>query len=144
MQDRKEPQLPDVSGVCFCPTQLARKLCGSLAKRWNVGTSTFNRNGMPSTAFACGAAPAISQTADDIAPPAGRICASIDASLFDDIPAFVPLGEWTPETILEFLPDGAPGLDGHVYEWLHTLSVDSLARLVQLLNLADAGSLPAF
>ena len=69
---------------------------------------------------------------------------SIDLSLFDNLPVYVPPASWSVEDIFEFMPNGSSGIDGQSVEWLSSLSYDALIALVSLLDLADAGYLPTF
>ena len=75
------------------------------------------------------------------APPPALQRPPIDFSLLPDLPAFERPGPWTPEHVLEFLPDGACGLDGHEGQWLAALHYDSLVRLARLLDAAGEGRL---
>eukprot|EP00959_Pyramimonas_sp_CCMP1952_P359573 7529519-Pyramimonas_sp.AAC.1 len=74
--------------------------------------------------------------------PARVVRPPVDLSLLQGFPEYVPPGPWAPEQILEFMPRGAPGLDGHRAEWLDHLYHHSLERIAALLTRADRGRLP--
>ena len=65
-------------------------------------------------------------------------------SILPAVPVFRGPGPWQAEHVLEFLPDGASGIEGHATKWIEHLHRDSLERLAQLLTAADQGRLPHF
>ena len=141
MAGRGTPRHPELDSALFSPTGIARRLADGLAARWNVGISTFCRSSGPSTSFVGDARPQWSSLTPS---PAPRPRSPIDLSLFSDAPPIDPLSAWTPEVILEHLPSGNPGLDGHTTEWIQHLSVQSLGFFADLLNAADRGVVPSF
>ena len=141
MAHRTEAALPPLSSALFTANQIAHQLADELARRWNAGVFIFPREGNPSTCFADGTAPTVSQLR---AAPAPRQREPLDLTLFTDAPPLPPMSPWSPELVLEFLPSGTAGLDGQSAEWLQSLHNDSLTRLALLLDAADDGRLPRF
>ena len=131
--------LQTYSTAVFGANQVAHKLADELATRWNVGVYKFDRTGNPTTAFTNGQRPDLQQLTP---PPPLRQREPLDLTLFDNIPALPDYERWSAESILQFLPKGAAGLDGQSVEWLHHLHSDSLDRLALLFDAADDGHLP--
>lgn len=65
-------------------------------------------------------------------------------TVFGALPKIPRRQPWTPRAVIQFLADGAPGLDGWQGEHIRALDSVSMWCLCQLLNQADAGHLPRF
>ena len=131
--------LPSFALAPFCPNDLANKLAADFTKRWNVGHYKLAGDSIDLTACLA----SIPLDADPVThPPPSRPSCAVDTSFFDKLPKLPPLPRWTAEDVLQHLPSGAPGLDGHQCEWLQQLSIDSLVRLASLFDLADKGVMP--
>ena len=61
-----------------------------------------------------------------------------------DLSAFPRIPDFAAETILEFLPDGTCGIEGHHGHWIASLHFDSLERFAKVLNEADKKRFPRF
>ena len=76
-------------------------------------------------------------------PPGPRQFGRRDLSVFPQVPPVPALSRWTIELIFDMVSDGSPGPDGITGEDIYLLGDDSLQALIELLNKADAGHLPA-
>ena len=139
----REAVLPAFGAEVMSPRELARKLSWGLARRWNAGV--FQITHLPGLRVDFARVCLDPGLLRERQPPPDRLVRQrFDLSLLPSVPAFSPLGPWCAEHILEFLPDGASGIEGQSVAWLEHLHKDSLDRLALLLTAADAGRLPGF
>eukprot|EP00959_Pyramimonas_sp_CCMP1952_P211783 4431972-Pyramimonas_sp.AAC.1 len=108
----QEAVLPSIGEATFTSRELARRLGESLARRWNAGVYQV----MHLPGWSVDFAPRVLDMdilRPQCPPPPRVVRPPMDLSLLQGFPEYVPPGPWTPEHILEFMPGGAPGLDGH-------------------------------
>ena len=110
------------------------------AQRWNCGIRLFNRSGSYSSRLTGTPDQGVVQ----LASPAQIARPPIPLGAYSSAPRFVKPPPWRPQHILEFLPKGAPGLDGCTADWLSSLHYDSIVRLAELFNRCDEGFIPQF
>ena len=137
------PRLPMDSGTLnYSTDDVSRNVGTKLADRWNAGVQKFVR--VAGLCFSLLFVPTLPSLQTLVRPPPARDYGDFDLTVLGSPPPYLPLGEWTPSSVLEHLPSGGPGPDGISTDDIQNLNDDGLNALVMLLTLADEGRLPTF
>ena len=139
MSQLSEAVSPTLATVTFCANDVANRLAPELAERWNTAWCRLSSSNSLDVSAAME-----SGFPHDVVQPSPPPCPAEphDLSYFRSLPKVAPATPWTPEAVLEFMPSGAPGLDGHEASFISGLGLDSIKALCLLLNLADERKTP--